>query len=38
MDTAAGWGGKPSIMDVNTQQFWQSDLTSDLYPNVIPRK
>jgi len=33
MDTAAGWGGKLSIMDVETKEYWQSDLTSELYPN-----
>jgi len=38
MDTAAGWGGKLSIMDVNTKQYWQSDLTSELYPDVLPRR
>jgi serine/threonine protein phosphatase 1 len=34
MDTAAGWGGKLSIMNVETKEYWQSDLTSELYPNA----
>ena len=32
MDTGAGWSGKLSIMDIDTHEFWQSDLVSDLYP------
>jgi serine/threonine protein phosphatase 1 len=38
MDTAAGWGGKLSIMDVNTKEYWQSDSTSELYPDILPRR
>jgi len=38
MDTGAGWGGKLSIMDVGTKEYWQSDLTSELYPNVVLRR
>jgi serine/threonine protein phosphatase 1 len=25
LDTGAGWGGRLTIMDVDTKQFWQSD-------------
>jgi len=38
MDTAAGWGGRLSIMDVETKQYWQSDLTSELYPKAELRR
>ena len=31
MDTGAGWSGKLTIMDVSSKEFWQSDLTPDLY-------
>ena len=27
LDTGAGWFGKMTIMDVNTHEYWQSDLT-----------
>jgi serine/threonine protein phosphatase 1 len=32
LDTGAGWGGKLTIMDIDTKEFWQSDFVSDLYP------
>jgi len=38
LDTGAGWSGKLTIMDVDTKDYWQSDLTKDLYgglPNNI---
>ena len=38
MDTAAGWGGKLSIMNVETKEYWQSDLTRELYPQSEPRR
>ena len=25
LDTGAGWNGKLTIMDVNTEEYWQSD-------------
>ncbi|MBU4478943.1 MAG: metallophosphoesterase, partial [Candidatus Omnitrophica bacterium] len=31
IDTGAGWSGKLTIMDVTTKEYWQSDLTQDLY-------
>jgi len=31
LDTGAGWSGKLTIMDVNTHEYWQSDLTPQLY-------
>lgn len=32
MDTGAGWYGKLSIMNIDTKEFWQSDLATLLYP------
>lgn len=32
LDTAAGFGGRLSIMDIHTHIFWQSDPLPDLYP------
>jgi len=37
MDTGGGWGGKLSIMDIDTKQFWQSDFVHKLYPEEIGR-
>ena len=31
LDTGAGWSGKLTIMDVDTHEYWQSDLTPELY-------
>lgn len=33
LDTGGGWGGKLTMMNIDTKEFWQSDLVSDLYPN-----
>ena len=38
IDTGAGWSGRLTIMDVNTKEYWQSDLTPDLYGGVPGRK
>lgn len=39
MDTGGGWiGGRVSIMNIDTHEFWQSDLCNELYPNEHPRK
>lgn len=32
LDTGGGWDGKLTIMDVNTDEFWQSDFVKHLYP------
>ena len=37
MDTGGGWEGKLSIMDVDTKEFWQSDVVAQLYPNELGR-
>ena len=31
LDTGAGWSGKLTIMNVNTHEYWQLDLSSELY-------
>jgi serine/threonine protein phosphatase 1 len=33
LDTGAGWGARLTIMDVDTKEFWQSDLVSEM-PNL----
>ena len=37
LDTGAGWSGKLTIMDVNTHEYWQSDLSSYLYGGTPDR-
>jgi len=37
IDTGAGWSGKLTIMDVDTKEYWQSDLTPDLYGGTPDR-
>ena len=32
LDTGAGFNGKLSGMDINTQAYWQSDVVQDFYP------
>lgn len=32
LDTGCGWKGKLTIMDIDTKEYWQSDPTSELYP------
>jgi len=32
LDTGAGWSGKLTIMmDIDTKEYWQSELSKDLY-------
>jgi serine/threonine protein phosphatase 1 len=31
LDQGAGWGGKLTLMDVDTKEYWQSDKTISLY-------
>lgn len=33
LDTGSGWNGKLTIMDIDTKECWQSDLSTELYPN-----
>jgi serine/threonine protein phosphatase 1 len=38
MDNGAGWGGKLSIMDIDTKDYWQSDSVRILYPDLAGRR
>lgn len=38
LDTGAGWEGKLTIMNVDTKDFWQSDLVEELYPEDTSRR
>lgn len=31
LDTGAGWNGKLTIMDIDSKEYWQSDLSTTLY-------
>ncbi len=33
LDTGAGWDGKLTIMDIDTLDYWQSDLVKNIYPD-----
>jgi serine/threonine protein phosphatase 1 len=37
LDTGAGSTGKLTIMDIDTKEYWQSDLVSDIYAEYKPR-
>jgi serine/threonine protein phosphatase 1 len=37
LDTGAGWNGVLTIMDVDTEEYWQSDNVRKLYPNTVGR-
>ena len=37
IDTGAAFTGKLSIMDIDTKEFWQSDVVKDLYPGEVGR-
>lgn len=37
LDTGAGWSGKLTVMDIETKQYWQSDLVTELYKGVQGR-
>ncbi len=37
LDTGAGWGGKLTIMNVDTKEYFQSDKVSTLYPHLKGR-
>lgn len=38
LDTGAGWHGKLTIMDIDTKEYWQSDLCEELYPDEKGRR
>jgi len=35
LDTGAGWKGFLTLMNVDTEEYWQSDYVPDLYPEVF---
>jgi serine/threonine protein phosphatase 1 len=37
LDTGAGWRGKLTVMDADTEEYWQSDKAMVLYPGMIGR-
>lgn len=37
LDTGGGWSGKLTIMDIDSHEYWQSDLVPDLYPHIPGR-
>jgi len=37
LDTGCGFKGKLTIMNVNTEEYWQSDLVQDLYKDQMGR-
>jgi len=37
LDTGGGWSGKLTIMDVDSKEYWQSDLVPELYPGIKGR-
>ena len=37
VDTGAAFNGKLSILNIETKEFWQSDLLPDLYPDEVGR-
>jgi serine/threonine protein phosphatase 1 len=38
LDQGAGWEGKLTIMNVDTKEYWQSDIVNSLYPNEYGRR
>ena len=37
LDQGGGWSGRLTIMNVDTHEYWQSDLVKELYPNELGR-
>lgn len=37
LDTGGGYNGKLTIMDIDTKEYWQSDLLKELYPDHLGR-
>ncbi len=38
LDTGGGWSGKLTMMDIDSYEYWQSDLVPDLYPHTSGRR
>lgn len=37
IDQGGGWEGKLTLMDIDTKEYWQSDVVKDLYPEIKGR-
>jgi len=37
LDTGGGFGGKITLMDIDTKEYFQSDFVKELYPNELGR-
>jgi serine/threonine protein phosphatase 1 len=37
LDQGAGWEGKLTMMDIDSKEYWQSDIVKELYPRVQGR-
>ena len=37
VDTGGGWSGKLTMMDIDSHEYWQSDLVPGLYPHIRGR-
>lgn len=38
VDQGAGWNGKLTLVDIDTDEWWQSDYSQDLYPDEPGRR
>lgn len=38
VDTGAGWHGKLTLLNIDTKEYFQSDLATELYPDERPRR
>ena len=38
LDTGAGWDGRLTVMNVDTEEYWQSDSVQKLYPDMEGRQ
>ena len=38
IDQGAGWEGKLTLMNIDTKEYWQSDMVGELYPNEKGRR
>ncbi len=37
LDTGGGWSGKLTLMDIDSHDYWQSDIVPTLYPGTVGR-
>jgi hypothetical protein len=37
LDQGAGWSGKLTLMNIDTKEYFQSDLVTELYPDELGR-